>query len=81
MVYGKGLGSIVVLEQKAAAGVAKGSVGGLDLPTVSIAGAAGTELSTALGSIVRVTKGGVAYTVLGSVPAAGIEAATRELVA
>ncbi len=82
VVYGKGLGSIVVLEQKAAAGAAaKGSVGGLDLPTVSIAGASGTELSTALGSAVRVTKGGVAYTVLGSVPAAGIEAAARELVA
>jgi outer membrane lipoprotein-sorting protein len=80
-VYGEGLGSIVVLEQKAAAGAASQSaVGGLDLPTVSIAGASGTELTTSLGSLVRVSKGGVEYTVLGSVPAAGIEAAARELV-
>jgi outer membrane lipoprotein-sorting protein len=82
VVYGQGLGAIVVLEQKAdaaASGTAK--VGGLDLPTVSIAGASGTELATSLGTIAHVTKGGVAYTVLGSVPAAAIEAAARDLVA
>ena len=58
-----------------------GKVGGLDLPTVSIGGASGTELATSLGTIARVTKGGVSYTVLGSVPAAAIEAAARDLVA
>ncbi len=79
LVYGHGLGSIVVLEQKADPAAAK-APGGLDLPTVSIGGASGTELSTALGSIVRVAKGGVAYTVIGSVPAAAAEAAARDAV-
>ena len=41
---------------------------GLSLPTVSINGATGQELDTALGTVVRFTRGGVAYTVLGSVP-------------
>jgi len=82
LVYGQGLGSIVVLEQKAdPAAKTAGKAGGLDLPTVSIGGASGTELATSLGTIARVTKGGVAYTVLGSVPAAAIEAAARDLVA
>ena len=82
LVYGQGLGSIVVLEQKAdPAAKTAGKARGLDLPTVSIGGASGTELATSLGTIARVTKGGVAYTVLGSVPAAAIEAAARDLVA
>jgi outer membrane lipoprotein-sorting protein len=82
LVYGQGLGAIVVLEQKADPAAAKAaSVGGLELPTVSIAGASGSELATSLGTVARVTKGGVAYTVLGSVPAAAIEAAARDLVA
>jgi outer membrane lipoprotein-sorting protein len=82
VVYGEGLGSIVVLEQKAAPGAATAAQpGGLELPTVSIGGASGTELSTALGSIVRVTKAGVSYTILGSVPAAAAEAAARDAVA
>lgn len=82
LVYGQGLGSIVVLEQKAdPAAKTAGQTSGLDLPTVSIGGASGTELATSLGTIARVTKGGVAYTVLGSVPAVAIEAAARDLVA
>ena len=55
--------------------------GGIDLPSVSIAGAPGSELSTALGSIVRVTKDGVTTTVVGSVPAAAAEAAAGDVVA
>jgi hypothetical protein len=47
---------------------------------VSIAGAPGSELSTALGSVVRVTKNGVTTTVLGSVPAAAAEAAASDVV-
>ena len=43
---------------------------GLSLPTVSINGATGQELDTALGTVLRFSRGGVAYTVLGSVPAA-----------
>ena len=52
---------------------------GLNLPTVSINGATGQELDTALGTMVRFTRGGVAYTVIGSVPAAAADAAARAL--
>ena len=52
---------------------------GLSLPTVSINGVTGQELDTALGTVVRFTRGGVTYTVLGSVPAAAADAAARAL--
>jgi hypothetical protein len=81
--YGQNLGGMVVLEQAADAKSAKASTrggpGGLSLPTVSINGSTGQELSTALGTVVRFTRGGVAYTVLGSVPAAAAEQAARAL--
>ena len=81
VVYGHGLGSIAVLEQQADPGAATtAKPGGIDLPSVSIAGAPGSELSTALGSVVRVTKGGVTTTVIGSVPAAAAEAAASDVV-
>jgi hypothetical protein len=80
VVYGHGLGSILVLEQRAEPGAATAQPGGVDLPSVSIAGAPGSELSTALGSVVRVTKDGVTTTVLGSVPAAAAEAAAGDVV-
>jgi hypothetical protein len=87
VVYGKGLGSIVVLEQATAPAKAAtpaqsgGSSSGLDLPTVSIGGASGTEFATALGTLVHVSRGGVDYTVIGSVPAIAAEAAARDAVA
>ncbi len=85
--YGAQLGGIVVLEQVAdpaatapPAGKDKGQGGAqLQLPKVSIDGAPGDELSTALGTLVRFQRGGVQYTVLGSVPAAAAEAAARGL--
>jgi outer membrane lipoprotein-sorting protein len=83
--YGQNLGGIVVIEQKAdsTATSASTSNGGrhseLALPTVSINGATGTELDTALGTMIRFTRGGVAYTVLGSVPPVAAEAAARGL--
>jgi outer membrane lipoprotein-sorting protein len=82
--YGENLGGMVVLEQAAdSAQTAKantnGGPSGLSLPTVSINGSTGQELSTALGTVVRFTRGGVAYTVLGSVPAAAAEQAARAL--
>jgi hypothetical protein len=52
---------------------------GLTLPTVSINGVTGQELDTALGTLVRFTRAGVAYTVIGSVPAAAADAAARGL--
>ncbi len=83
--YGQNLGGIAVIEQTAkSASAAKSSTtqdhgAGVSLPTVSINGATGQELDTALGTIVRFTRGGVAYTVVGSVPAAAADAAARAL--
>jgi len=84
--YGQNLGGIAVIEQpadtKAKAPSTSSSGGerqGLNLPTVSINGVTGQELDTALGTAIRFTRAGVAYTVLGSVPPAAAEAAARQL--
>ena len=76
--YGKGLGGIAVLESAASKG---GDQNGMlaVLPKVSIDGATGTELPTALGTVIRVQKDGVQYTLIGSLPPAAAEAAAREL--
>ncbi len=74
--YGKGLGSVVVLEQAAGkhptapASPNGGGEGrtGLSLPTVTINGTSAQELDTALGTIVRFARSGVSYLVAGSVP-------------
>ena len=73
-VYGKGLGAIVVLEQR----LGKKAASPLSsLPRISINGADGHELATALGTVLQFDRGGVRYTVLGSLPAAAAEAAAR----
>lgn len=80
--YGAHLGGIAVLEQPADATKPPATKDGgaqLQLPKVSIDGAAGDELATALGTVVRFTRGGVQYTVIGSVPPAAAEAAARGL--
>jgi outer membrane lipoprotein-sorting protein len=83
--YGQNLGGIVVLEQSAGSSSplpgssSGGDHRGLTLPTVSINGVSGQELDTALGTLVRFTRAGVAYTVVGSVPAAAADAAARGL--
>jgi hypothetical protein len=82
--YGQNLGGVVVLEQaagssKPASGASSGDHRGLNLPTVSINGTTGQELDTALGTMVRFTRGKVAYTVIGSVPPAAADAAARGL--
>ncbi|MFZ1992956.1 MAG: hypothetical protein WAU75_02515 [Solirubrobacteraceae bacterium] len=82
--YGEGLGGIAVIEQSASAQSAAPSSsgsdhGGLNLPSVSINGATGQELATPLGTVVRFTRGGVAYTVLGSVTPYAAETASRAL--
>ncbi len=84
MTYGKGLGAIVVIEQSGSSQAAAPSIsgsgrGGLNLPSVSINGATGQELATPLGTVVRFTQGGVAYTVLGSVAPYAAETASRAL--
>jgi hypothetical protein len=51
----------------------------LSLPKVKIGDVTGEELDTALGTMLRFTRNGVAYTVIGSVPATAAEAAARAL--
>jgi hypothetical protein len=82
--YGRGLGGIAVIEQNAQPTSSQQVPGGdrqgrLNLPTVSINGVSGQELDTALGTMVRFTRGGVTYTVLGSVVPARAKAAARGL--
>jgi outer membrane lipoprotein-sorting protein len=79
--YGKGLGGIAVIESAGEPGEspAAGSPEGLGLPKVSINGAQGEELDTALGTVLRFSRGGVDYIVVGSVPPAAAEAAARAL--
>jgi hypothetical protein len=82
--YGQGLGGIAVIEQSGSSQAAAPSMsgsgrGGLNLPAVSINGATGQELATPLGTVVRFTHGGVAYTVLGSVAPYAAETASRAL--
>jgi outer membrane lipoprotein-sorting protein len=79
--YGKGLGGIAVIESASEPGEEPGSssTGGLSLPKVSIDGAQGEELDTALGTVLRFSRAGVDYVVIGSVPPAAAEAAARAL--
>jgi outer membrane lipoprotein-sorting protein len=80
--YGKGLGGIAVIESKTEPGESAESgesSEGLSLPKVSINGAQGEELDTALGTVLRFSRGGVDYIVVGSVPPAAAEAAARAL--
>ena len=76
MTYGKGLGVIAVLERAASDGRQAGNP--LEgLPAVSIGGATGHELPTALGTLITAERGGVSYTLVGSLPPNAAEAALR----
>ncbi len=80
--YGQGLSGIAVIESPSAPGGGQGASeepGGLSLPTVSIGGIKAEELETALGTVLRFSRGGVDYVVAGSVPPATAEAAARGL--
>ena len=79
--YGQGLGGIAVIQTAAEPGKngTAGIPGGPSLPKISINGASGEELDTALGTVLRFGRGGVDYTVLGSVPPTAAEAAARAL--
>lgn len=88
LAYGQGLGGIVVIEEPATANssqkinLSTGSgdgARGITLPTVTINGASGQELDTALGTILRFSSGGVTYTVMGSVRPRVARAAARAL--
>ena len=81
--YGKGLGGLAVIEQPAEAShgssESSGDHGQLSLPQVSVNGAQGQELDTALGTMVRFQRNGVQYTVLASAPPATVLAAAQDL--
>ena len=81
--YGRGVGTIIVLEQRSTYAriphASEGDGPGLSLPSVSIHGSSGQQLQTAIGTLVRFTRDGVSYTVLGSVDASTADAAARGL--
>ena len=78
VVYGQGLGAIVVVERPAA-GQAQGSKQLDALPKVLIGGATGHELATPLGTVLELERTGVSYLLAGSLPPAAAEAAARAL--
>jgi outer membrane lipoprotein-sorting protein len=82
-IYGQGFGAIGVLAHKATpakSGAAdKGGERALRLPSINIDGATGSELATALGTVVTFDRGGVSYVVAGSVPPVAAENAARGL--
>jgi len=76
--YGQGLGAIAVLERSAPkAGPGTSPLDGL--PSVTIDGATGPELPTALGTLISVERGGLSTTLVGSLPPNAAEAALREV--
>jgi hypothetical protein len=90
--YGQGLAGIAVVQQQRGSskpgdqsvpspgsGGDQGDHGGLSLPTVSINGINAQELATPLGTLISFERGGVVYTVIGSVSPATAEAAARGL--
>ena len=80
-IYGEGLGAIGVLQRKAQPADEKRRKGdnALRLPQINIDGATGSELATALGTIVTFERNGVSYVVAGSVPPVAAENAARGL--
>lgn len=87
LTYGQSLGGIAVIEQASTGAGALSLNGssagagkhGINLPTVVIGSATGQELDTALGTLVRFTRGGVTYTVVGSVTPYAADTAARAL--
>jgi outer membrane lipoprotein-sorting protein len=79
VIYGEGLGAIVVVERKQ--DTAKGSPAGMlsALPSVSLDGVTAHELATQLGTVVGWDRGGVSYVLAGSVPTSAAESAARSL--
>jgi hypothetical protein len=76
LTYGRGLGTVFVLEQQATADRQSQLKA---LPSASVAGMRGRELDTTLGSLVQWSRGGITYTVVGSLPAATIMTAAQAL--
>jgi hypothetical protein len=85
LTYGSGWGTIVLAQGPrndgaAATQQAVTEDNGLALPKVDLGGGVeATELSTPIGTGLRWDAGGVSYVLAGSVPAADLERAAREL--
>ena len=78
VVYGEGLGAIVVVER--AKDASSGATSQLDaLPSISLDGVTAHELATQLGTILTWDRDGVSYILAGSVPSSAAEAAARAL--
>lgn len=89
--YGAGFGGIVVVQTAGDGDLLGAAAGGdddggghggssaLQLPRINIDGATGSELATALGTVVTFERGGVSHVVAGSVGAQAAETAAREL--
>jgi outer membrane lipoprotein-sorting protein len=77
IVYGHGLGAIVVVERHAGIAAESGPMG--SLPEVSLNGVTAHELATQLGTALTWKRSEVAYVLAGSVPPAAAEAAARAL--
>jgi outer membrane lipoprotein-sorting protein len=78
LLYGQGLGGIVVVERKVDA--SPGADGPLaSLPKVSLDGVTAHELATELGTALQWERDGVGYVLVGSLPASAAEAAARSL--
>jgi outer membrane lipoprotein-sorting protein len=74
-VYGQGLGAILVLQGKGGGN----PLSSLKLPRIALGDATGSELATALGTVLTFQRGGVSYVVAGSVPPLAAENAARGL--
>jgi outer membrane lipoprotein-sorting protein len=77
VVYGQGLGAILVIEHKADSANSSGVIAGL--PTVSLNGVTAHELATQLGTVLEWQQGGRSFVLAGSLPPAAAESAAREL--
>jgi outer membrane lipoprotein-sorting protein len=78
VVYGEGLGAIVVLERPADVASAEGAHLG-PLPKVDIAGITGRELASQLGTAIEFRRPGVSFVLAGLLPTAAAEAAATAL--
>jgi outer membrane lipoprotein-sorting protein len=79
LVYGRGLGALVVVARTADTSAKAGAGPLAQLPSVALGTATGHELPTALGTVLTARKSGVDYLVIGSLPPSAAEAAAREL--
>jgi hypothetical protein len=80
--YGEGLGALIVAQIPSEVAELGGpwKLGrNPRLPEISVDGTTGHELATALGTLLSFERDGVAYTLVGSVPAVAAETAARDL--